>query len=58
MKKLQEVCPELYHIHMNDVDESLLSLQSKGLVDLDFSTYPVSVSITELGSDVRQSLAG
>lgn len=47
--KLKEVDVDLYHQHMDEVDQALMNLFVKGIVDLDFSEDEVSVSLTDKG---------
>lgn len=49
LDRLQAYDPDLYHLYMDDVDGAILSLFSKGLVDIDFTQEEISVSLTEKG---------
>lgn len=43
--------PELWQAHMDEVDESILELQTAGLVELDFTTEDVGVTLTDKGRE-------
>ncbi len=56
-ERLKEVDEDLYRQHMDEVDTALLSLHTKGIIDLDFSEQEVVVSLTERGREWASALA-
>lgn len=55
--RLREVNPELYHAHMDEVDDAILGLVDKGLVELDFDNPDVGVVLTEKGRQWAEAIA-
>jgi hypothetical protein len=45
--KLKEIMPELYHDHLNFVNDELMVLWEKGYVDIDFLKDDPLISITD-----------
>lgn len=54
---MEEVFPEFFKIHMQEVDETILSLYEKGLVDVEYDENLVAhFSLTEKGEKVTDQL--
>jgi DNA-binding transcriptional ArsR family regulator len=54
---MEEVFPEFFKIHMEEVDETILSLYEKGLVDVEYDENLVArFSLTEKGEKVTDQL--
>ena len=54
---MEEVFPEFFKIHMEEVDETILSLYEKGLVDVEYDENLVArFSLTEKGERVTDQL--
>jgi len=54
---MEEVFPEFFKIHMEEVDETILSLYEKGLVDVEYDENLVArFSLTEKGEQVTDQL--
>ncbi len=53
---LEQVDPELYQMYLDDLDELLLSLASKGFLDIEMSGDEVTVSLTEKGNEIATAL--
>lgn len=49
--KLKEIMPELYHEHMNYVNNELMGLWEKGFVDMDLMSDNPIVALTEKAFD-------
>jgi len=45
--KIKELMPELYHDHLNFVNEELMALWEKGYVDIDFFKDDPLISLNE-----------
>lgn len=50
---LQRVDPELYEEYMLEIDEALLGLFSKGLIDMEFTEEGVDYTLSEKGREWR-----
>ena len=54
---MEEVFPEFFKIHMEEVDQTILSLYEKGLVDVEYDENLVArFSLTEKGEQVTDQL--
>ena len=54
---MEEVFPEFFKIHMEEVDQTILSLYEKGLVDVEYDENLVArFSLTEKGEKVTDQL--
>jgi len=54
---MEKVFPEFFKIHMEEVDETILSLYEKGLVDVEYDENLVArFSLTEKGEKVTDQL--
>jgi len=54
---MEEVFPEFFKIHMEEVDENILSIYEKGLVDVEYDENLVArFSLTEKGEKVTDQL--
>jgi len=54
---MEEVFPEFFKIHMEEVDETILSLYEKGLVDVEYDENLVArFSLTEKGEKFTDQL--
>lgn len=56
MELLEKEEPDLYHRHCDEVDDDLISLYNKGLVNIDFSGDEVVYSLTEKGSVYAEAI--
>jgi len=54
---MEEVFPEFFKIHMEEVDETILSLYEKGFLDVEYDENLVArFSLTEKGEKVTDQL--
>jgi len=54
---MEEVFPEFFKIHMEEVDQTILSLYEKGLVDVEYDeNLNARFSLTEKGEQVTDQL--
>jgi hypothetical protein len=56
LEKLELLEPELWHAHLDEVDSDLLSLETKGLVEIDMSGPEVQFQVTEKGQAVIDAM--
>jgi hypothetical protein len=56
MEKLELLEPELWHAHLDELDSDLLSMQSKGLIEIDLSHGDVQFNVTEKGQAVIDAM--
>jgi hypothetical protein len=52
--KLKEIMPELYHDHLNFVNDELMVLWEKGYVDIDFLKDDPLISISDKSYDPEE----
>jgi DNA-binding transcriptional ArsR family regulator len=54
---MEEIFPEFFKVHMEEVDQTILSLYEKGLVDVEYDENLVArFSLTEKGEQVTDQL--
>ena len=52
--KMQEVMPELYQEHLNDVNKYIMVLWEKGFVDIDFNEDNPIVRLNPISNDTDE----
>jgi len=52
--KIQEIMPELYHEHLNDVNNKLMGLWEKGFLDIDLMSDTPIVRLASKAFDSEQ----
>jgi hypothetical protein len=52
--KMQEVMPELYEEHINDVNRYIMGLWEKGFVDIDFNEDSPIVRLSPISNDADE----
>jgi hypothetical protein len=52
--KIQEIMPELYHEHLNDVNNKLMGLWEKGFLDIDLMSDTPIVRLAPKSHDLEE----
>ena len=52
--KVKDLMPELYHDHLNFVNDELMALWEKGYINIDFLSDDPLISLTDKASDPKE----